>query len=133
MRIERRRGKRAPTGGQVARGRCAPELVSQRAELIQEIVAGEKTTREESGRALRRVPGAEVLDHRLRMHSRLGILRELTHRRRASEPFCGGAKLLEDLVVRVATAQARAKCGEFRLVDAQRATLACARSSHTCN
>jgi hypothetical protein len=53
------------------------------------------------------------------MHASLRILRELAHRRRAAEPLCGCAKLIEDLRIRVAPAQARAKSGELRLVDAQ--------------
>jgi hypothetical protein len=99
MGIQRCRGKRAATRGKVARGRGAPELVSKGAELIQEVIASQKTTWEEACRALRRVPGPEVLDDRLWMNSCLGVLRELTHRRGAPESLCGGAKLLEDLGV----------------------------------
>ena len=45
-----------------------------------------------------------MLDHGLRMHLRLGIRRELLHRRRAALPVGVGAQLGEDLLVRVALA-----------------------------
>jgi hypothetical protein len=100
--------------------------------LLQELASSQEAAWKEACSALRRVPGAEVLDDRLWVHSRLGVLRELSHRRRVPKPLCGCPKLLEDLDVRVATPQAGTERGELRLVDAQRGTPACARSNHIC-
>ena len=58
-----------------------------------------------------------MLDHRLRVHLRLGVGGELAHRRRAAEPLCARAQLLEDLLVRVAPPDPGAELGEGRLVD----------------
>ena len=58
------------------------------------------------------------------MYARLGILRELAHRRRAPRAFGGRAELVEDLVVRVAPAKTGPEGGELGLVDAHRSTLA---------
>ena len=73
---------------------------------------------ERPGRPLRRIPGAEVLDHRLRVDAGLRIGRELAHRRRAAEPRRRRAQLLQDLVVGIAAPQAGAKRRESGLVDA---------------
>ena len=114
---ERLRRHRPAALLEVARGRRAPELLPELAELREQLLAGEEPPRTQAGRALRGVPRPEVLDHGLRMHARLGVRRELAHRRRAPEARGRGAKLGEDLLVRVAPAQARAKRGELRLVD----------------
>ena len=83
--------------------------------------------------SFRRVPRAEVLDDRLRVDARLRVARELAHRRRAPEALRGCSQLLEDVLVRVAPAQAGAKGGELRLVDAHLRALPGARASHACN
>jgi len=57
------------------------------------------------------------------VNPRVRILRELAHRGRPPQPVGGGAKLGEDLVVRVPPAHAGAKGGELGLVDAHRRTL----------
>ena len=72
------------------------------AQLLQQLLAREEAPREEAGRALRRVPRAEVLDHGLWVYARLGVLRELAHRGRAPRPLGSRAELLEDLLVGVA-------------------------------
>ena len=104
------------------RARSASDRAPRRApELLEELVARQEPAREEPGRALGRVPRAEVLDDGLRVDARPGILRELAHRRRPTEPLGGRAELLEDLLVRVAAAQAGAEGRELGLVDAHRA------------
>jgi hypothetical protein len=67
---------------------------------------------------LGRVPGAEVLDHRLRMHRCLVVAREIPHRGRAAEALGTGAQLREDLLVRVALTDPGAERLQRRLVDA---------------
>ena len=126
----RRRAASAGGRGEIARSRRSAELLPEPPELLEELVSREEAARKEARSPLRGVPGPEVLDDRLRVDARLRVLRELAHRRRASEPLGRGAQLLEDLVVRVAPAQAGTKRGELSLVDAQRGTLACARSGH---
>ena len=76
-----------------------------------------KRLRREACRPLGGVPGAEVLDHRLRMHAGVLVGRELAHRRRAAEPLGARAKLLEDLLVGIAPSDACAKLCERCLVD----------------
>ena len=78
---------------------------------------------DEARRPLRRVPGPEVLDDRLRVHARLRVPRELAHRRRSPEPLRSCAELVEDLLVRVTAAKPGAKRGELGLVDAHRSAL----------
>ena len=56
---------------------------------LEQLLARREAPRHEARGPLGGVPGAEVLDHRLRMHARLRVGRELLHRRRAAEP--GGA------------------------------------------
>ena len=124
VRVRRGRRDRPTSGGEIARPRCPPELLAERAELREQVVAREESPREEAGGALCGVPRAEVLDDGLRMHARIGVLRELAHRRRPAESLRGLPKLLEDLVVRVAPPQTRTKRGELRLVDAHARALA---------
>ena len=65
----------------------AAELVAELAQLRRAAPRGVMNRRGMQARgALRGVPGAEVLDHRLRMHRRLRIGRELPHRRRPPQP-----------------------------------------------
>ena len=123
VRVERHRGQRAPSFTQVARGRCPSELVSEPSELLEQLLSRDETPREEPRGPLGGVPGPEVLDDGLRMDARLRVVRELAHRRRAAEPLGRGAQLLENLLVRVAPAQARSKRGELTLVDAHEARL----------
>ena len=52
---------------EIARGRRPAELLAELAQHAQELLAGDEAARHEPGRALRRVPAAEVLDHGLRM------------------------------------------------------------------
>jgi hypothetical protein len=123
VRVERGRRKRASPGREIACGRCAAELRSQRPELREELLARQEPPREEAGSALGRIPGPEVLDDGLRVNARAGILGELTHRGRPPHPLRGCTQLLEDLLVGVAASETRTKCGEFGFVDAHRGTL----------
>ena len=68
--------------------------------------------------ALRRVPAAEVLDHRLRVHGRLRVGRELAHRRRAPEPLGAVLQLLQDLFVGVPLPDARLERRQRVRIDA---------------
>ena len=88
------------------------ELLPQLAQQAEQLVARREPARHEPGRALGGVPAAEVLDHGLRMDRRLRVGRELPHRRRAPEPLGARLQLLEDLLVRVALADARLERGE---------------------
>ena len=88
----------------VACGRDATELVAELPQLTHHLLTADEATRGQACGALRGVPGAEVLDHRLRVHRRLGVGRELAHRRRAPESHRGRLELGENLVVRVAAA-----------------------------
>ena len=72
---------------EVACRRGPPELGAEPAQLLEQLVAREEAAREEARRALGRVPGAEVLDHRLWVHARVLVAGELAHRRRAAEPL----------------------------------------------
>ena len=102
---------------EVAGGRRPAELLAQLAQQPQQLLPRHEAPRHEPGRALGRVPGAEVLDHGLRMHLRPRVGGELAHRRRPAEPLGGRAQLGEDLLVRVAPPQTGLELGERRLVD----------------
>ena len=65
----------------------APELLAERAQAAQQLLPRRKPPRNEPRLPLGRVPAAEVLDHRLRMHGRLRVCRELPHRRRTPKPL----------------------------------------------
>ena len=123
VRVQRGGRERTPAGSEVTRGRCCPKLFAEPSELLEKLVAREEPPREEPRGTLCRVPRAEVLDDGLWMYPRLGILCELAHGRRPPRPLGGRAKLLEDLLVGVATAHARAKGGKLCLVDAHGRTL----------
>ena len=94
--------------------RDAAELGPELPELIEQLLAADEAPRREPGRALRGVPRAEVLDDGLRVDARIGVRRELPHRRRAAEPIGRRAELGEDLVVRVAAAHSRANSASAR-------------------
>ena len=57
------------------------ELLAELTQDAHELLPRRKPARDEPGGALCLVPAAEVLDHRLRVHRRLRIGGELTHRR----------------------------------------------------
>ena len=103
---------------EVARRRRPPELVAEVAQLLEQLLARREPPREEPGRALGGVPGAEVLDHRLRVDARLrvGANSRIVGERPSRSAL---AELVEDLVVGVPPAKARSECGERRLVDAR--------------
>ena len=101
----------------VARGRRAPELVPQLPQQPEQLVPGGEPPRNEPGCALGDVPGAEVLDHRLRVHRRLDIAGELAHRRRLAQPVGAGAQLGEDLLVRIPLADSGLELRELSRVD----------------
>src|SRR5205823_6678173 len=82
------------------------------------LLAAREPTRDEPGRALRPVPAAEVLDHRLRVHGCLRVGGELAHRRRAVQPLRAGAELGEDLIVGVPLTDTRLERGQGLRVDA---------------
>jgi hypothetical protein len=123
VRIEGGRGQRPATGGKVARGRRPTELVAERPELLEKLLARQEPPREEPGSPLGGIPRPEVLDHGLRMDARLGILRELAHRGRATSPLGGGPELRENLLIGVSPAQAGAEGRELVLVDPHRSAL----------
>ena len=83
--VERLRRHAAAPLVDVARGRRPAELLAEPAQRVEQLLARREPARHEPGGALGRVPRAEVLDHRLRMHLRLRVGRELLHRRRAAE------------------------------------------------
>ena len=101
----------------VACGRRPAEFVSERLQEAEELVTGREPSRDEAGRALRRVPRAEVLDHRLWMDCGLGVGGELAHRRRAPEPLGAGGDLRHDLLVRVALADPALKFRQLLRID----------------
>ena len=82
-------------GARRGRARSASGRAPRRASRssAEQLLARREAARHEPGGALGRVPRAEVLDHGLRMHRRLGVRRELLHRRRASEPLGARAQL----------------------------------------
>src|SRR5581483_1111123 len=104
--VERFRREPALVLVDVPRRRRPAELVAQLAEQAEQLLARREAPRDETGRALGRVPRAEVLDHGLWMDSGLRVGGELPHRRRAPEPFRAGGDLGDDLLVRVALADA---------------------------
>src|SRR5580692_3806665 len=90
---------------EVASRRRPPHLRAEPAQLLEELLLGRETAWHQAGCALGRVPGAEVLDRRLRMDVRLWVGGELLHRRRAAKAACRRAQLVEDLLVGVALAE----------------------------
>ena len=52
VRVQRRRGNRASSCCEVTRGRCPAQIVAERAELLEQFLAGEKSSREQTRRAL---------------------------------------------------------------------------------
>ena len=86
-------------------------------QLREQLLPADEPPRRQPRRPLGGVPRAEVLDHRLRMHLRLGVGGELAHRRRAAEPLCARPELLEDLLVGVAPPDPGTELGEGSLVD----------------
>src|SRR5262245_20609933 len=130
VRVRRCRRHRAAPVGEIARARRPAELLPQRTELLEQVVAGQEPPWVQAGSALRRVPGAEVLDDRLRVDPRVGVVRELAHGRRAPEALRGRTELLQDLLVRVPAPQSGTKRSELRLVDPHAGALARPWSSH---
>ena len=108
----------------VARGGRPAELLAQRPQEAQQLLAGRKPPRDEPGCPLRRVPRAEVLDHGLGMYGRLGIRSELPHGRRAPEPFGAGDDLGHDLLVRVALADTGLELRKLLRIDRGERTVA---------
>src|SRR5207244_4065359 len=102
--IERFGWQLAPVLVDVPRGRNAAELLPELLEQSYQLLARGETPWDQPGLALRPIPAPEVLDHGLWMHGRLRIGRELSHRRRAPQPFCGLVPLSEDQLVGVAFA-----------------------------
>jgi hypothetical protein len=92
--------------------------LAQVAEPAQQLLPGREAPWHEPCLALCRVPTAEVLDHRLRMHGRLGVRCELPHRRRAPKALGAGRELREDLLVRVALADTRLERRQRFRIDA---------------
>ena len=101
----------------VARRRRPAELLAEGAQQAEQLVARGEAARNEAGGALGRVPRAEVLDHRLRMHCRLRIRGELPHRGRAAEAFGAGDDLRHDLLVGVPLADTGLELRELLRID----------------
>ena len=101
----------------VACGRRPAELLAERAEEAEQLLTRREAARHEAGGALRGVPGAEVLDHRLRMDRRLRVRRELAHGGRAPEPLGAGEDLRHDLLVGVALADPGLELRELLRID----------------
>ena len=114
--VERRRRHRPATLLDVLARSASARARLRAGAAARELLARGEPARHQPRRPLRRVPGAEVLDHRLRVHLRLRVGRELLHRRRAAEALRGGPQLLEDLLVRVTPPDPRLELGE-RLPD----------------
>ena len=95
----------------------AAELLPQLLEERQQFLPRGEAPRHQPGLPLRAITATEVLDHRLRMHSRFWVGRELPHRRRAPQPFRGLHQLGEDLVVGVALADSGLELGEGLAID----------------
>src|SRR5262249_21012993 len=95
----------------------SPELLPQLAQAPEELLLRRETARNEPGGALGPVPGAEPLDHGLRMDGRQLVARKLAHRRRSPQALRAGAELVDDLLVRVALADASLKSCERLPVD----------------
>jgi len=79
--VEGLRRNRAAALVKITRGRRPPELSTEPAQLIDELLAGREPARHQPRGALGGVPRAEMLDHGLRMHMRVWIGGELLHRR----------------------------------------------------
>ena len=94
-----------------------PSSSPRRLQDVEELLARGEAPGYEPGGPLGGVPGSEVLDHGLRMDVRLGIGRELLHRRRAPQPSGMRAKLLEDLLVGVALADRALERGKLVGID----------------
>ena len=60
--------------------RHAADLIAEQPQALQELCLRRKTAGDETGLALRGVPAAEALDHRLRVDGRSVVTFELTHR-----------------------------------------------------
>ena len=101
----------------VARGGWPAELLAERAQEAEQLLAGRETARHEPGGALRSVPRAEVLDHRLRMDGGLGVCGKLAHGGRAPEPLGAGDDLRHDLLVGVALADPGLELRELLRID----------------
>ena len=101
----------------VARGGRPAQLLAERLQEAEQLLARRETARHEPGCALGRVPRAEMLDHRLRMDGRLRVRGELAHRGRAPEPLGAGDDLRHDLLVRVALADSGLELRELLRID----------------
>ena len=82
-----------------------PRSLAELAQQPNQVLPRREAARHEAGGPLRRVPAAEVGDHRLRMHRRVRVGRELAHGRRAAQTLGGALQLGDDLLVAVAAAQ----------------------------
>jgi hypothetical protein len=102
---------------EVPAGRSPAELGTERAELVKELLPRRETARGQAGPALRGVPGAEALDHRLRMDVGAWVAVELPHRGGTAQARGAGLQLGENLLVRVAATHAGPKDGEIVGVD----------------
>ena len=111
-------GQRAAAEVEILGGGCPSELLAEAPEHVEQLLARREAARREAGLALRRVPGAEVIDHGLGMHGRGRVQPELAHRGAASQALGARAELGEDLVIVVATAKARPERGEPLWIDA---------------
>jgi len=111
-------GHRSAVLVQILRRRGPSELVAQLAEEPDQVGRLGEAARDEPGLALGLVPALEMLDDRLRVHGRLGVVLEFAHRRRTPQALGRGAQLLEDLLVGVALADSGLERGERSRIDA---------------
>src|SRR4029079_15702392 len=121
--VERLRRHPATVLLDVAGRRDAAQLLPQSLQQLEQLFAGCKAPRHETGLALGLVPAAEVLDYRLRMDAGLRVGREFPHRRRTAEPFGASGELDEDLLVCVGFAEAGLEGFERLPVDARERTV----------
>ena len=107
MPVERLRRHPAAPLVDVPRGRHPAELLAELAQHVEQLLARREPPRHEPGRALRGVPGAEVLDHGLRMHLRLPDRRRTPSSSATGRVARRAPQLREDLLVGVALADRR--------------------------
>src|SRR5438552_1388561 len=117
MPVQRLRGQQASVGVDVLRCWYAAEPLTEFTQEREQLLSRCEASRYEPCLPFRRVPAAEVLDHRLGMHGGLRIVGELAHRRRAPQPFGTRFQLGEDLIVGIALPNTLLERGQRVAID----------------